>query len=298
VTARSPYDVLIAGGGIVGAACAAEFVGARLRVALVEPGIIGGGATAAGMGHLAVMDDSEAQFALTRYSQLLRKELAQRLPSDAEHLPCGAIWVAADDEEMAEVHRKHHFYSERNVSVEIVDARSLAEAEPNLRPGLAGGLLLPDDAVIYPPCVVRFLVMEAQSAGLDLLQGRSVAEACDHGATLDDGSFVPAGATVTQIHALAASRPHGRLEKFSYDPGPLGDEQVEIEVQYCGLCHSDLSMLNNDWQITQFPFVPGHEAIGKVVVFQNARKAGIARDDRGTRMECRKLHVLPFVHDG
>ena len=70
---------------------------------------------------------------------------------------------------------------------------------------------------------------------------------------------------MSQIHALAAQAPHGRLEPFTYDPGPLGDEQVEIEVQYCGICHSDLSMRNNEWQITSYPFVPGHEAVGKVV---------------------------------
>jgi uncharacterized zinc-type alcohol dehydrogenase-like protein len=70
---------------------------------------------------------------------------------------------------------------------------------------------------------------------------------------------------MVQIAALAASEPHGKLKPFSYDPGPLGNEQVEIEVQYCGICHSDLSMVNNDWQMTNYPFVPGHEAIGKVV---------------------------------
>jgi D-hydroxyproline dehydrogenase subunit beta len=132
-------DVVIAGGGIVGAACASEFARAGLSVALVEPNVIGGGATAAGMGHLAVMDDSEAQFALTRYSQLLWKSLAQRLPASAEYLPCGAIWVAADDEEMAEVYRKQRFYNERATPVELLDAQALAEAEPNLRHGLAGG---------------------------------------------------------------------------------------------------------------------------------------------------------------
>ena len=61
------YDVVIAGAGIVGAACALEFVKSGLTVAVVEPTEIGGGATAAGMGHLAVMDDSPAQFALTSY---------------------------------------------------------------------------------------------------------------------------------------------------------------------------------------------------------------------------------------
>src|SRR5689334_9312487 len=108
--AMSCYDAVVAGGGIVGAACAAEFVQAGMRVALIEPCVLGGGATAAGMGHLAVMDDSEAQFALTRYSQLLWKELAERLPAEAEYVQCGAIWVAADEEEMAEVHRKWSFY--------------------------------------------------------------------------------------------------------------------------------------------------------------------------------------------
>ncbi|HEY7302974.1 MAG TPA: NAD(P)-dependent alcohol dehydrogenase [Bryobacteraceae bacterium] len=70
---------------------------------------------------------------------------------------------------------------------------------------------------------------------------------------------------MSEIHALAAGQAGAKLEPFSYKPGPLGDEQVEIEVQYCGICHSDYSMLNNEWGMTQFPFVPGHEAIGKVV---------------------------------
>jgi alcohol/geraniol dehydrogenase (NADP+) len=68
-----------------------------------------------------------------------------------------------------------------------------------------------------------------------------------------------------EIRALAAREAKGKLTRFSFDPGPLGDEQVEIEVQYCGICHSDYSMLANEWHITQYPLVPGHEAIGKVV---------------------------------
>ncbi|MBV9224748.1 MAG: NAD(P)-dependent alcohol dehydrogenase [Acidobacteriaceae bacterium] len=70
---------------------------------------------------------------------------------------------------------------------------------------------------------------------------------------------------MNEINALAAKQPRGKLEPFSYDPGPLGDEQVEIEVQYCGMCHSDYSMWANEWGMTTYPFVPGHEAIGKVV---------------------------------
>jgi uncharacterized zinc-type alcohol dehydrogenase-like protein len=64
--------------------------------------------------------------------------------------------------------------------------------------------------------------------------------------------------------AFAAFEPGGKLSPFEYDPGPLGAEQVEIDVEHCGICHSYLSMLNNEWQMTEYPFIPGHEVIGTV----------------------------------
>ena len=76
------FDVLIAGGGIVGSSCALACAQAGQRVALVERDVLGSGATAAGMGHLAVMDDSDAQFALTSYSQAVMAK-AER------HASCG-----------------------------------------------------------------------------------------------------------------------------------------------------------------------------------------------------------------
>ncbi|MBT8142052.1 MAG: NAD(P)-dependent alcohol dehydrogenase [Gammaproteobacteria bacterium] len=66
------------------------------------------------------------------------------------------------------------------------------------------------------------------------------------------------------IKAYAANQAGGKLEPFEYDPGELGQDDVEVKVEYCGICHSDLSMLNNDWGITQFPFVPGHEVVGTI----------------------------------
>jgi alcohol/geraniol dehydrogenase (NADP+) len=66
------------------------------------------------------------------------------------------------------------------------------------------------------------------------------------------------------IRAYAAHEPGGDLKPFEYDPGLIGDEDVEIQVEYCGLCHSDLSMLENDWGMTQYPFVPGHEVVGAI----------------------------------
>src|SRR6201998_938133 len=95
-----PADVLIVGGGIVGAACALELAKAGLRVAIVEERFISAGATGASMGHIVVMDDSEAQFSLTRYSQVLWDELSVELPASVEFDRCGTLWVAVDEEEM------------------------------------------------------------------------------------------------------------------------------------------------------------------------------------------------------
>ena len=66
------------------------------------------------------------------------------------------------------------------------------------------------------------------------------------------------------IKAYAAFEPGGELKPFEYDPGPLGAHDVEIDVDFCGICHSDLSMLNNEWGITRYPFVPGHEVAGRI----------------------------------
>ncbi len=70
---------------------------------------------------------------------------------------------------------------------------------------------------------------------------------------------------MSEINAYAATSAKGLLEPYSFDPGLLGPEDVEIKVSHCGLCHSDLSMLDNDWGMSKYPFVPGHEAVGTVV---------------------------------
>ena len=195
MTSRA-FDVAIVGAGIVGAACAAEAARSGLSAVVIDRSMVGGGATAAGMGHIVVMDDSPAQFELTHYSQTLWQELAPELPRDVEYETCGTIWVAADAEEMAEVHRKLIFYEGRGVSAEVLDARTLREAEPNLRNGMAGGLLVPHDEVIYPPSAARFLLERAMADGAELKLGQTVVELTENGARLADGRKVAAGVTI------------------------------------------------------------------------------------------------------
>jgi glycine/D-amino acid oxidase-like deaminating enzyme len=197
----SSYDAVIIGAGIVGAACAHELASEGLRVAIVERDIIGGGATAAGMGHIVVMDDSPAQLVLTQYSQSLWNELAASLPASVEYDRCGTLWIAADEEEMHEVRRKHALYAAANVPTEILDAQALADVEPNLREPLAGALLVPSDAVLYPPCAAAYLIAGAQQNRAEFVQGKTVLSAHQGNVRLSDGTAISAASI---IHATGA----------------------------------------------------------------------------------------------
>jgi D-hydroxyproline dehydrogenase subunit beta len=230
------HDVVIVGAGIVGAACARAFAREKMRVMLIESQVVGGGATAAGMGHIAIMDDSPAQFALTSYSQRLWRELAGQLPGDCECENYGAIWVAADQEEMNAVWQKKDFFAKNGVAAEALDAAALAEAEPNLRPGMAGGLLLPGDMVVYPPCVARNLAEKAIALGARLQTGAAAMQIEDRGVRLSDGSMLSAGIMVNAAGTWAREltpglpiRPRkGHLAITDRYPGFLRHQLIEL----------------------------------------------------------------------
>jgi len=69
---------------------------------------------------------------------------------------------------------------------------------------------------------------------------------------------------MAQIQGLAAHAAGAELLSFRYDPGELGMHEVEIGITHCGICHSDIHLISNDWGISQYPFIPGHEVIGTV----------------------------------
>jgi len=230
------YDVVIVGAGIVGAACALECAGRKMRVALVDLSTVGGGATAAGMGHIVVMDDSDAQFALTRYSQQLWRELRSELPDDVEYVECGTIWVASNEEELEEVHRKQALYTEREVPVEVLGAGELEKIEPNLRKGMAGGLLVPEDGVLYPPCAARFLLEKAQERGTTVHLGPPVLGMGHGRVRRADGSELHAGLIVNATGAwspeltpgISVKRRKGHLVITDRYPGFVHHQLVEL----------------------------------------------------------------------
>jgi len=228
--------VAIVGAGIVGAACARALAREGFAVVVLDDRPIGSGATAAGMGHVVAMDDSEAQFALCRYSQTLWDDLAREDPPGLEATRSGTLWVAADDEEWAEVGRKARFYADRGVQAEALDAKALALAEPNLRPGLAGGLRVPGDSVVYPPCAASYLIGQAVRLGAEVRLGAPVVAIGEGRAHLADGSLIEAdlvlnaaGTRATRLTPGLAIRPRkGHLVITDRHPGFVTHQVLEL----------------------------------------------------------------------
>ena len=228
------FDVAIAGGGIVGCACALACARQGFRVALVERDALGSGATAAGMGHIVVMDDSEAQFALTRYSRQLWREL--RLSAAAEYLEAGTLWIAADSEEMEAAERKQAWYAERDVPSRLLTPSQLASIEPNLVEGLAGALLVPEDGVVYPPVAAMELARQAEELGARLIVGREVLAIGNGRIALDDGTELRAqrlicalGASATALSPeLPIRKRKGHLVITDRYPGFVRHQLVEL----------------------------------------------------------------------
>ena len=233
---KETCEAIVVGAGIVGAACADELARRGLQVVIVDRDMVGGGATAAGMGHIVVMDDSEAQFALTRYSQQLWRELKPVLPEDVEYEQCGTIWVAADEEEMAEVSRKHECYGKQGVPTEVLEPQRLKHLEPNLRDGMAGGLLVPEDGVLYPPCAARFLIERALEHGAKLRLGASVLQIGQGRVRLTDSLEITAEIIVNAAGTSApeltpgieVKRRKGHLLITDRYPGFLRHQLVEL----------------------------------------------------------------------
>jgi len=100
------------------------------------------------------------------------------------------------------------------------------------------------------------------------------------------------------IHAYAAQEPGGTLAPFEYDPGDLRPVEVEIDVDYCGICHSDLSMLDNEWGMTTYPFVPGHEVVGRIAQIGSHVKTFKIGDRVGLGWHAAYCNACPSCRNG
>jgi len=235
VTRAERLDAIVIGAGIVGAACANALARDGLKVLVLDAKFAGGGTTAAGMGHLVVMDDSPDQLALTALSVELWRGIAPALSTQVEYDACGTIWVAEDAAQMDAVREKQRVYAEFGIQSEMLSAGELADHEPNLRSGLAGGLLVPGDSVVYPPCAALWLLDQARAYGAKLRENCRVDEIVDRGVRCADELFeadVIVNAAGAEAARLTPSLPivprKGHLAITDRYPGFVRHQLVEL----------------------------------------------------------------------
>lgn len=289
-------DVVIVGAGIVGAACAYELSRAGLSVTVCDAAYPGAGATSAGMGHIVVMDDSPAQLALTVLSRRRWGELAPELPLACEDVRAGTLWIAASAQEMEAVEAKRALCAGVGVAAEVLDPRALADAEPALRPGLAGALRIPDDRVLYPPAAARWLLDRAAALGAIVRAGTTASEVRAGGVTLHAGGTretVDAGAVVlaagvdtcSLIPALAIVPRKGHLVITDRYPGLVRHQLVEL-----GYLHSAHTMTGASTAFNVQPRATGQLLIG-------SSRELVGRDDAINRRIVRDMldRAVAFV---
>ena len=155
-------DVIVIGAGIVGAACAHVLARQGLSVLVLDARL--GGATAAGMGHLVVLDDNPAELALSQASVALWHEWGPRMTADqpgCAYTNCGTLWLAANDAEMAGAEEKARRMRAHGLACEMLDAAALRRAEPSLHPDLVGALKVSGDSIVYAPNAAQWLLQQA-----------------------------------------------------------------------------------------------------------------------------------------
>ena len=185
-----PVDVAIVGGGIVGCACAWMAGAAGLRVALFEAQRIGAGATAAGMGHLVVIDEDPAELALARLSMALwpRWDGWRAI----ERTTTGTLWIAETEAQARAAQAKRARLAQAGWPAEWLDAAALRAAEPRLAHDLAGALHVANDEVAYGPGMAARLAADARACGARVEEMAPVERIEDSGVLLRDGRRVAA----------------------------------------------------------------------------------------------------------
>ena len=181
-------DAIVVGAGIVGAACARALRAEGMRVDLVDAGFPGGGVTAAGMGHLVVLDESAAELELSLLSLRLWRAFAEAHPGVGEVTRCGTLWVAEDEAQLARARERATRLNALGWPAEVLGADEIGRAEPALRRGLAGAVRVAGDAVVYAPAVAHAICRQLQEQGSTLYRGRTVARVETSAVVLDDGT--------------------------------------------------------------------------------------------------------------
>lgn len=158
-------EVIVIGAGIVGAACALKLRQAGCQVRLFEARTAGAAVTAAGMGHLVVLDESPDELELCLYSLNLWQAFLARRPEFRDVYRCGTLWVAENEAQLAAAEARAQAYNHHQWQAELLRGDALYQAEPALRRGLPGAVRVQHDMVVYPPALAALMVQELQQLG-------------------------------------------------------------------------------------------------------------------------------------
>lgn len=287
-------DVIVIGAGIIGATCAHALASKGRQVLVIDSGV--GGATHAGMGHLVVMDDNPAELALSRYSVAAWRTLAASMPSDCAYSHCGTLWIAANAEEMAGAEDKRERLLQHGIACSLLSHTGLARAEPGLRAGLAGGLLVPGDGTLYAPNASAWLLgllperVRVQRGLVTRIDGNLL--------LLEDGSRLRApqlllatGLQATQlVPGLPIRAKKGHLVITDRYPGALRHQLVELS--YISTAH------HSDGPSVAFNLQPrptGQVLIGSSRQFDTLDRS--VEPDMLARMLQRAIGYMPGLAD-
>ncbi len=281
-------DVIVVGAGIVGRGVRRGARRGGLPRTVLERAFAGAGATGAAMGHLVVMDDSEAQFALTSLSRRLWTERAPDAAPELEDDPCGTLWVAADEEEMAHVRKKAAFYAARGVEVEVLAAEALRDG----RAAACGRAsrapcACPATASLYPPAAARFFLERARASGAPSVE----TERSGRGARPRRRAAAGGGSRPT-----SSSTPPGPRRRASTPGLPIVPRKGHLVItdRYPGFCRHqvvELGYLKSAHALTprvgrvQRPAAPDRPAAGRLV----ARARGLGRRRSTAALRARML---------
>ncbi|MDE2428544.1 MAG: FAD-binding oxidoreductase [Burkholderiales bacterium] len=246
-------DVIVIGAGIVGASCALRLQQDGWQVSLIDAGSPGCGVTAAGMGHLVALDETDQELQLCLFSLRLWREFLTSHPGVGEHSACGTLWVAENEAQLKEAQHRAERLSQHGWHADALNGEQLRRLEPALRKGLCGGVRVSGDSVVYPPLIAHHMVQDLEKRGGKLLAGQKVAAIGEGCVVLSNGHrlharhiVVAAGMGVADLlPEIAVFGRKGHLAITDRYPGTLSHQIVSMNYGQAAVSADALAVAAN-----------------------------------------------------
>ena len=225
---KRDFDLLVVGGGVIGLSCAWRLAQRGARVAVLERGEPGGGATRVAAGMLAPVGELtfgepellELTLAAAKLYPEFVAEIEAATGTRTGYEPLGALHVALDRDEAAQLRRVHDLQRSLELEAEWLPPRRCRELEPGLTPSFHGGVFAAGEAAVDPRALTEVLVAAASGEGVEVLGGTEVAESVFEGERLV-GARTSAGEELrAETVVLAGGAWSGNAEWLSAEARP------------------------------------------------------------------------------